>query len=73
MKWHSIETAPTDGTYILLGYQQQGDEMPHDLFVGIGSIHARKLWILNSHDNEKAWPSHWAPLPDPPNTNEEPE
>ena len=67
MTWQPIETAPRDGTYILLGYTQQGDEMPTGLFVGVGSLHENgKLWVINSWDNEKAWPTHWMPLPDPP-------
>ena len=65
--WRAIETAPK-GEYIMLGYSQQGDEMPQGLFVGIGIITPErgKLWMMNAEDNEKAWPSHWQPLPSPP-------
>ena len=65
--WQPIETAPKD-EYIILGYTQQGDEMPHGLYVGMGlvSSNSGKVWVLNSWDNEKALPSYWMPLPAPP-------
>ena len=68
-EWRPIETAPTD-IPILIGYMQQGDGMPRGQFVGIGTIYLndgrRRLWVLNAQDREKAWPSHWMPLPEPP-------
>jgi hypothetical protein len=61
--WQDISTAPKN-QYILLGYEQQGDEMPKGLMVGVGVIYdSGKLWIINAEDNEKAWPSSWMPLP----------
>lgn len=69
--WGSIETAPVD-IPILLGYTQQGDYMPRGMFTGVGTVYIneatgkRRLWVLNAEDNEKVWPSHWRPLPDPP-------
>lgn len=65
-QWQPIETAPTDGTYIMLGYTAQGDEMPRGLMVGVGAIFGDKLWIINAEDNEKMWPSYWMHLPMPP-------
>lgn len=63
-EWRPLETLKPDGTHVLLGYQQQGDEMPTGLFVGVGALYpSNKLWIMNSEDNEKALPSHWQPLP----------
>lgn len=53
MEWQPIETAPKS-KYILLGYTQQGDEMPRGLFVGIGICEpSEKIWVINSWDNEK--------------------
>lgn len=64
--WKDIETAPS-GTWVLLGYQQQGDEMPNGLFVGIGMVFPHgKIWIMNAFDNEKALPSKWDHLPSAP-------
>lgn len=64
--WQPIETAPK-GEYILLGYEQQGDEMPTGLLVGVGVVSSQgKIWPMNSGDNEKALPSSWMPLPPPP-------
>lgn len=66
-EWQPIETCPKD-TYVLFYYAQQGDEMPHGLMVGIGQIYSDngKLWIINTWDNEKAWPCFWKPMPAPP-------
>lgn len=70
-KWKAIETAPKE-TWILLGYTQQGDEMPTGLMVGVGIIGARRgdIWTMNAYDNEKALPSYWMPLPEPPTGDE---
>lgn len=52
-KWMPIDTAPKD-RWILLGYTQQGDEMPLGLMVGVGRVYpSGKVWTMNSHDNEK--------------------
>ena len=65
-EWQPIETAPRE-TWVLLGYQQQGDEMPNGLMVGVGMYcKSGKIWTMNSYDNEKALPNHWMPLPAPP-------
>ena len=59
--WHSITTAPTDGT-VILGYNSRDGEM--------AVIRWRKtqweVW-LDSQYLAASWePSHWQPLPDPP-------
>ena len=64
--WQPIETVRKDA-WVLLGYTQQGDEMPNGLFVGVGIVYSSgKTWTMNAHDNEKALPSHWMSLPEPP-------
>jgi hypothetical protein len=65
-EWQPIETAPSE-RWVLLGYTQQGDEMPNGLFLGVGMrCSSGKIWTMNSCDNEKALPSYWMPLPEPP-------
>lgn len=65
--WRDIDGAPVD-EWILLGFCQQGDEMPIGLRVGIGYVSAnrRKIFIMNGGDNEKGLPAYWMPLPPPP-------
>lgn len=67
MIWQPIETAPKDGTRILLW--GVGDEGPN-----VGSW-AESVYLNNSHgwiiyyarsDTIQLNPSHWVPLPEPP-------
>ncbi len=71
MEWQPIETAPKDGTKILLGR-----------FVNDGSEHDGRVmvdWWRTHHDsytgfghfNPHYWPpTHWMPLPAKPDTGE---
>lgn len=69
--WRDLESAPKD-TWVLLGYNQQGDEMPPGLMVGVGVVcSSGKIWTMNAYDNEKALPSKWMPLPDGPKDGED--
>lgn len=74
MKWHSIETAPMDGTQIIL---KKGDRVtcgawttvvvtddectPMTYVVGENSFWA--TWDGGFKDDDP--PTHWMPLPDP--------
>jgi hypothetical protein len=61
MQWQPIETAPKDGTCVLLFYP---DLMIRSVVVGwYGSEGwvSDGFWVL-----DKLKPSHWMPLPDPP-------
>jgi hypothetical protein len=55
--WQTMETAPRDGTWILI-------TMP-DYRVEVGWWH-RNAWRYSHEKGYKATPTHWAPLPPPP-------
>lgn len=78
MTWHPIETAPKDGTEVLLWWRA---EIGHDVVDFWASGHWKRLgdgsagWIGESfHASEPGYwtrlicerPTHWMPLPDPP-------
>lgn len=56
--WQPIETAPKDGTRILLW-----------ISVGIAMPYAweGERWIGDDYPLNMAYPTHWMPLPDAPN------
>jgi hypothetical protein len=74
--WQPIETAPKDGTAVLLFGQWAGeiagiDPGGPDIYVGRWSgrgDYEGFLWALEGTDAYAAWckPSHWIPLPLPP-------
>lgn len=61
MDWHLIKTAPKDGTPILSFAPKALDE------IGIAK------WVQHAPENIGTWrndghePTHWQPLPEPPN------
>jgi hypothetical protein len=61
-EWQPIETAPKDGTEVLLFYET-------DMAVGLFHFR-RKLWVLGYpieiEDGDIIFPTHWMPLPEPP-------
>jgi len=67
-EWQPIETAPKDGTRILL-YQREGDGMDDNRTVAEGAwgewLPGEYEWCMVQQD---AWtaPTHWMPLPEPP-------
>ena len=68
MKWYDIETAPKDGTLILIY-----DGEIHTAFWGQRALTVkRKDWCSNGCIDD--WmtfsPTHWMPLPPPPKENE---
>lgn len=66
--WQPIETAPKDNLLLFYWLGVQGDEVPYKVQIAIGTIYSEsgKLWIMNSYDNEKVWPTHWMALPNMP-------
>lgn len=62
MEWHPIETAPTDGTDVLIG----GD------FSYVGGVVMAKYITdyprstFSDMDGDLYYPTHWMPLPKPP-------
>lgn len=68
--WQPIETAPKDGTRILIF--QGGLEWSREVQIGWwDSGGTRSGWSASSYEdghilNEKQAPTHWMPLPSPP-------
>jgi hypothetical protein len=63
MEWQPIETAPVDGTPVLLA-------AAGTVFEGEYKPDANGWWLANTdptdyHDGQ-VWPTHWMPLPHPP-------
>jgi hypothetical protein len=71
-QWQAIETAPKDGTSILL-YDPVGDWTDETRTMDIGHWGlwgwGESTWLMNGGDG---WgkPTHWQPLPAPPQTGE---
>lgn len=71
MIWQPIETAPRDGTNILLRFGSDG--ISQGKFVPGGLIHPWKFidtndgitWLVNHAIDGLGGPSHWMPLPPP--------
>lgn len=61
-EWQPIETAPKDGTDIVVGCGPW-----HDPLYGIacwdGALEGWQIWFT---DKVVDWPSHWMPLPPSP-------
>lgn len=71
MDWQPIDTAPKDGTRILLLI----DGMAIEGTLPIGSSKYLDLAITSQHGcgccaTNDDWPTHWMPLPQPPNEGE---
>lgn len=62
-QWRDIETAPKDGTFVLLGFAYYPKIM-----------HVRD-WLGEPHNCWRGGcnPTHWQPLPPAPSTGEKPE
>ena len=70
MKWQPIETAPEDGTEVLV-YVWVSLDQKHDMAV---AAWRKGMWDMFPADvkGKKRWrefgcPTHWMPLPEPPN------
>ena len=64
MKWQPIETAPKDGTTVLVyeGYYKSGD------LIHTAQYSARQWVVLDGMEGDFMLedPTHWMPLPEPP-------
>ena len=60
MGWQPIETAPKDGTRVLLWIEPVKIAMPFAWQDG--------RWMGDDYPLNMAWPTHWMPLPEPPVT-----
>ena len=65
MEWQPIETAPKDGRQILATWKQTWDDLcPH---IEVCERGAYGSWLYTyDGDAPCAPPSHWMPLPEPP-------
>ena len=59
--WQPIETAPKDGTPILLGAEPNEDG-PFSIILGCWYKDGWYCWTPEKH----IWPTHWMPLPQSP-------
>lgn len=60
--WQPIETAPKDGTPIIVAFHGHGEDRVS--IVSYSSGIGRHAWdYINSHDGQPQW---WMPLPAPP-------
>ena len=69
-KWQSMNTAPKDGTHVLLYLSGEGYHGPRQCNVVVG-IHTSSGWYYQCDGGAgkvSAEPSHWMPLPDLPTT-----
>lgn len=66
-EWQPIETAPKDGSELLLAYILMHDDLPHQLVVGRWDdefVEFREP--LRYEQPLETQPTHWMPLPEPP-------
>lgn len=70
MKWRPIETAPKDGTIILVYGYWDGELSEKDIEREVWKAHFNLgTWCLDGSEFyavEIANPTHWMPLPEPP-------
>jgi len=63
MEWQPIETMPKDGALVLLSYST--GEGPFNWSMATGKHNG--VYITTNHDNPISFiPTHWMPLPAPP-------
>lgn len=66
-EWKPIETAPRDGTKVLLGRFSKGCEHDGRIRVDWWRTHMKAGYTGFGHFNPEYWPpTHWMPLPEPP-------
>ena len=68
VEWQPIETAPKDGTPLLLA--SRSDVGPNYTAVGVWDCDSAEeggqCWRDRIFDADQLAPTHWMPLPDPP-------
>lgn len=64
-EWRGIESAPKDGTWVLVIDSEYGDH--GGAFVARYTEAFSGCWLINtSHIPHIVYPTHWQPLPTPP-------
>ena len=73
-KWRTIDSAPKDGSKILLYIPRNSQYCPERTVVGRWNDRDIKPYFTNDCDRlegvrktRKRQPTHWMPLPEPPN------
>lgn len=62
--WQPIETAPRDGTSVLLAWRGSVD---HGWYVNLDSENAESYWVYSCEGFRAIEePTHWMPWPEPP-------
>lgn len=64
-KWMNIDTAPKDGTRVLVYVPPHGPSTAHNTFHLFGRDD-RDYWHCHAMLNNEAQPTHWMWLPGPP-------
>ena len=62
MKWQPIETAPKDGTEVLVVRVSEEYDTP---WANVCSYFAGR-WMVNAQGDQEMQPTHWMPIPEPP-------
>lgn len=71
-EWQPIETAPRDGTLIIIAYKVFGRYRVYPASYGVGGfVDSDFAWGILDHDGstnavKTGEPTHWMPLPEPP-------
>lgn len=71
-RWQPIESAPRDGTYILLGYADSHSEEGRWMGDASRNHWGETGWFASDDDvlcEHPSKPTHWRPLPAPPTLN----
>lgn len=71
MQWSKIETAPKDGTRILLAsdkldHEIGGEEIERKVVLGFFCFRGWHIADSCAYDTEIIYPTHWMPLPELP-------
>jgi hypothetical protein len=67
LMWQPIKTAPKDGTYVLIYIPRSGEIMMACYLPRVEPIKDVTRWWTAERDLPlELAPSHWMPLPDPP-------
>ena len=65
MEWQPIETAPKDGTLVLVWDEDTGGAFAAQFLVEVTGWGNPGEW-MDWHGMRLLQPTHWMPLPDPP-------
>lgn len=77
-QWQPIETAPMDGTYILLNFNDKACIGGAYVWLSNDGFNGETIdypaWTTDDDliivEDPYSWPTHWMPLPPPPKENE---